>query len=300
MLKLASIHADEHLGSIVLTASDPGIQLGRASQLNTLPPFSPAACRLIQLINAETAHFHEVSSVLAVDAALSSQALRVANSALLGRRHEIASIMQALFVLGIDRLRDIVITVAIRNYMGNAEDQFLHRAWRHNLATALWSEVLAESYGVDRAIAYTAGMLHDIGRIALLKLFSHEYAAFMDQAITGDLDHLEAERKLCDADHCQVGETLARSWKFPPVLQDVIANHHSEVTQDALRPRLLVQAACIAASASGFHTVGREPMWDPSRIESFLPSGVHTGRLRYEDILEAVALKLNQTECSLL
>jgi len=289
-----------NLGSIVLTTSGAGIHLGRASRLSALPPFSPAACKLMHLVSNETAHFREVSQVLSVDAALSSQVLRVANSALLGCRHEISSIMQALFVLGIDRLRDIVITVAIKSYIGDGDDGFLLRAWRHNLATALWCETLADSYGVGRPIAYTAGMLHDIGRIALLKLFSPEYAPFMDQALTGDLDILEAERKLCDVDHCQVGGTLARMWKFPSVLQDVIANHHCEVIAEAPRARLLVQAACFAASASGFHTAGREPAWDPSRIKHFLPPGTHTTDLNYNEVLEAVALKLNQTECSFL
>ena len=280
-----------------MTTSDAGIHLARASRLSNLPPFSPAACKLLQLVSNETAHFREVSQVLSVDAALSSQVLRMANSALLGCRSEISSILQALFVLGVDRLRDIVITIAIKTYIGDGDDRFLLRAWRHNLATALWCEALAESCGVDRPTAYTAGMLHDIGRIALLKLFSPEYAAFMDQAITGDLDILEAERKLCDADHCQVGEMLARTWKFPCILQDVIGNHHCEVTHQAPKPRLLVQAACFAASASGFHTAGREPAWNPSRIQHFLPPGT---RLNYEQVLEAVALGLNQIECSLL
>ena len=227
----------------------------------------------MHLVSDETASFREVSQVLSLDAALSSQVLRVANSALLGCRYEIESILQALFVLGADRLRDIVITIAIKNYMGHGDDQFLHRAWRHNLATALWCEILAEQWGVDRPTAYTAGMVHDIGRIALLKLFPDEYSAFMDQAITGDLDNLEAERKLCDADHCQIGESLAQSWKFPLALQDVIGNHHCEVTSETPRPRLLVQAACVAASVSGFHTVGPELAWDPSRIDRFLRLG---------------------------
>ena len=283
-----------------MIASDPDTHLGRASQVRSLPPFSPAACRLVQLISEETVHFSEVSQVLTVDAALSSQVLRVANSALLGCRYEIASIMQALFVVGGDRLRDIVITVAIKNYMGHGDSLFLHRSWRHNLATALWCEQLAESCGVDRPTAYTAGILHDIGRIALLKLFPHEYSAFTDQALTGDLDKLEAERKLCDADHCQIGESLAQSWNFPTVLRDVIGNHHREVTGETPRARLLVQAACTAASVSGFHTVGPEPLWDASRIDRLLPPASSARRLNYHEMLEAVALKLNQTECSLL
>lgn len=282
-----------------MIASIPGTHLGRAEQVKTLPPFSPAACRLVQLMNEENVHFREVSQVLAVDA-LSSQVLRVANSALLGCRYGVASVMQALFVIGADRLRDIAITVAIRNYMGHTDNLFLHRSWRHNLATALWCEKLAEYCGVDRPMAYTAGILHDIGRVALLKLFPHEYAAFLDHAITSDLDKLAAERQLCDADHCQIGESLSQSWNFPVVLQDVLGHHHDEVTHETPRPRLLVQASCIAATVSGFHTVGPERAWDPARIDSLLPPGSATSRPNYPEMLEAVAVKLNHTECSLL
>lgn len=228
-----------------MIASIPGTHLGRAEQVKTLPPFSPAACRLVQLMNEENVHFREVSQVLAVDAALSSQVLRVANSALLGCRYGVASVMQALFVIGADRLRDIAITVAIRNYMGHADNLFLHRSWRHNLATALWCEKLAEYCGVDRPMAYTAGILHDIGRVALLKLFPHEYGAFLDHAITGDLDKLAAERQLCDADHCQIGESLSQSWNFPVVLHDVLGHHHDEVTAR--------NSAAASAGTSGLH-----------------------------------------------
>lgn len=283
-----------------MIALNPGIDLGRASRVKSLPPFSPAACKLVALISDETAHFREVSQVLAIDAALSGQVLRVANSALLGCRYEIASILQALFVIGADRLRDIVVTVAIRNHMGHSDNAFLHRCWRHNLATALWCEKLAESCDVDRPTAYTAGILHDIGRAALLKLFPHEYAAFMDHALTGDLEKLEAERKLCDADHCQIGLSLSQSWNFPVALVDAIGHHHDEVTHETPRTRLLVQAACTAASISGFHAVGPERMWDPARIDSLLPAGSAATRLNYQEMVDAVALKLNQTECSLL
>jgi HD-like signal output (HDOD) protein len=154
-----------------LIASPPPIDLGRASGVQSLPPFSPVACRLCQLITDERVHFREVAQVFALDAALSSQVLRVANSALVGCRHQIASIVQAVMMVGADRVRDIAVTVAMKNYMGEEDNTFLHRCWRHNLATALWCERLVEYCDLEPSAAYTAGLLHDIGRIALLMLF---------------------------------------------------------------------------------------------------------------------------------
>jgi len=250
------------------------------------------------LINNERADFREISQVLAVDAAFSSQVLRLANSALLGSRCEVTSILHALAVIGVGRVRDIVVTVALKNYVGQADNALLHRCWRHNLATALWCEMLAEDCNIDKPLGYTAGILHDIGRIALLMLFPTDYAAFLDRAPAGDLDQLKAERALYGADHCQIGHNLSVAWNFPPVLGETILHHHGEITRETPRIRLLVRAACTAADMSGFYTAGRDREWEPARIDGLLPPGSQA-RPKYEDLQHEVARKLNQTECSL-
>lgn len=282
-----------------MIASNQSIQLGRASGVKSLRPFPAVACRLLSLMSDDTADFRDVSRVLMADAAFSSQVLRLANSAILGARHEITSILQALALIGVDRLRALVATVALKNYVGSSDDAFLFHCWRHNLATAFWAELLADSCNVDQQLGYTAGLLHDIGRIALLMLFPDDYVAFLDPAVSGDLDKLEAERRFCDADHCQIGHFLSVSWNFPPVLGDVIAYHH-DLDTGGPRPRLLVHAACTAASMSGFHTAEPQPDWAPERIEALLPPGRGALRPPYEDLLETVAWNINQTECSLL
>jgi HD-like signal output (HDOD) protein len=229
---------------------------------------------------------------------LSSQVLRLANSALFGNRWEVTSILHALAALVIDRVRDIAVTVALRNYVGRADHALLQRFWRHNLATALWCEMLAQYCNVDKPLGYTAGILHDIGPIALLMLFPNEYAASLDLVPCGDLDKLEAERKLYDADHCQLGHKLSMDWNFPPVLGDVIGHHHREITCETPRLRLLVQTACLAASMSGFYTAGPPRDWEPGRIDALLHSQVPQSP-QYDDLLHEVARKLNETECSL-
>ena len=283
-----------------MAASPQMLNLGRASAIQTLRPFPAVACHLMKLVNgAEKVDFGEVSRVLMADAAFSSQVLRVANSALFGARYEVKSILQALCVVGVDRLRDLVVTVALKDYVGRHDNLVLQRCWRHNLATALWCDALAGHCGIDRPIGYTAGILHDIGRIALLMSFPDEYAAFLDLSPAGDLDKLEAERKLCDADHCQVGDSLAMSWNFPPILSDVIGHHHDEITSETPRVRLLVHAACAAANMSGFHAVGTGQPWDPAQLELLLPQG-NGSRPPCNDLMESVAWKVNRTECSLM
>ncbi len=283
-----------------MAASPLILNLGRASAIKTLRPFPAVACRLMKLVNgAEKVDFGEVSRVLMADAAFSSQVLRVANSALFGARYEIKSILQALCVVGVDRLRDLVVTVALKDYVSVGDNVLLRHCWRHNLATALWCDALAGHCGIDRPMGYTAGILHDIGRIALLMSFPDEYAALLEGSPAGDPDKLEAERRLADADHCQVGQSLAMSWNFSPILSDVIGHHHDEIDSETPRVRLLVQAACMAANMSGFHAAGSGQPWDPDRLELLLPQG-HGSRLPCGDLMESVAWRVNRTECSLL
>jgi len=283
-----------------LVAADQSINLGRASTVKSLRPFAPVACKLVGLISEETADFREVSRILAIDAAFSSQVLRLANSALCGRRFEITTLLQALAVVGADRLRDIVVTVALRDYVGNGNNALMQRCWRHNLATAFWSEILAQDCNVETPLGYTAGILHDIGRIALMMLFPHDYAALMAGSRNGEPSNLEMERKLCDVDHCQIGHNLSVAWNFPPILGDVIAHHHQEVTPGTPPVRRLVEAACMAADMNGFYTVGTGVDWEPERIERLLLLTGDSPGIQFENLAEEIVRKVNQTECSLL
>lgn len=283
-----------------MIAAGQGGNFERISALEALRPFPPVACALIELINQEATDFREVSRLLLADAAFSSQLLRVANSALLGCRYQIKSILQALSVVGVDRLRALVVTVALKQYLDEAGHGLLHRSWRHNLATALWCEALAEYCNVDRALGYTAGILHDIGRIALLMLFPQEYEAFWAASREGGPCTLETERQCCQTDHCRVGQDLSIQWNFPPLLRDVIAHHHARITPETPRLRLLVQAACKAASMSGFACVGEPRSWAPDQISAMLPRRQDVFHSQCEWLMETVAWKLNETECGLM
>jgi HD-like signal output (HDOD) protein len=283
-----------------VTGSPAPLHLGRAAGVQTLPQFSPVACRLIQLVSDEKAHVRELAQVFALDAGLSSDVLRVANSALVGCRYEIASILQAVLVVGADRLRDIAVTVAMKEYLGQIDAAVLHRCWRHNLATALWCERLVKYCDVEPAGIYTAGILHDIGRVALLMLFPREYPALLAHPPADGPDCRAAERRLFDADHCQIGHNLSVSWNFPAPLIDIIARHHEDPVPESPGQRLVVQAACTAASISGFRAAGHPAEFDPAPIDRLLPRKRNGAGPNYQDLLESVALKLNQTECSLL
>ena len=159
-----------------------GVDFGRVSGIKSLPPFPAVACKLLSLMSNDEANFREVSELLTTDTALSGQVLRVANSALFGFRQEVKSILQALCLVGANRVRDVVVTVALKNYIGRDDAEALRACWRHNLATALWAETLSRWYKLDGPMSYTAGLLHDVGRVVLLMLLPTDYAAFLEES----------------------------------------------------------------------------------------------------------------------
>jgi HD-like signal output (HDOD) protein len=278
----------------------PGINLGRVSGINSLPTFPAVACRLLSLIGDDEANFREVSQWLRTDTALSGQVLRVANSVLFGLRQEVKSVERAMCLVGTNRVRGLVATVALKNYMSRCDNVVLRSCWRHNLATAIWCETLAKCHNVDRPTGYTAGLLHDLGRMAMLMLLPTDYALFLEQEFSTDQDLLNLEGEQFDFNHCQIGHYLSRSWNFQPILADVIGHHHDEITPATPGCRALVQAACAAASMSGFHVVGRVRKWEPARIAGMLPRAFKQAQPPLDDLLQKVTDELSLVESSLL
>ncbi len=277
------------------------ISFSKLPGLKLLPPFPAVALKLLSLISDEDADFREVSRLIIADTALSSQVIRLANSALFGFSQEVTSVLRALSLVGANRVRDMLVTVALKDYMAPGESPVLRHSWRHSLGTALWSEALAQWYLLDRPMLYTAAILHDLGRIAMFKLAPDTYTRFLDKAASDSSHDLrDLEREIFTLDHCQVGGYLAKQWNFQSGLIDVIAHHHDAATPESPKVRLLVQAACCASSMSGFSAAGPAREWDSASLAGLLPVDPKGLQPPLVDMQQKVAQELNLIECSLL
>jgi len=277
------------------------VSFGKLPGLKSLPPFPAVAIKLLSVISDDDADFREVSRLIMADTALSSQVIRLANSALFGFNREVTSVLRALSLVGANRIRDMLVTVALKNYMAPGDSPVLRACWRHSLAAALWGEELAKWYVLDRPMLYTAAILHDLGRIALFKLAPDTYVKYLEKASeNGKADSRELERQMFSLDHCQVGGHLAKLWNFQYGLTDVIANHHDAVAPDTPKVRILVQASCAAANMDGFLAAGPLQEWDTARVLSLLPQDPHGLQPPLQEMQHKVAQELNLIECSLI
>lgn len=219
-----------------------------------LPPFPQVATRVLQLVNRENVQLHQLSELISSDPAFASEVLTVANSPLYALRYHASSIMQAVAILGGNALQGMCITVGVRAYLGKGMNQPAMRIfWRHNLACAVVAQLIAAGSEFDKDTAYTAGILHDIGRAALALVMPKEYSELLTQHKGNNRSLLEGERNLFGVDHCEAGLQLIQDWKLPSEFEAVVSAHH-EPFEDKGSWNLaeLVKISCAIADTVGY------------------------------------------------
>ncbi|MHB8167544.1 MAG: HDOD domain-containing protein, partial [Sulfuricella sp.] len=105
--------------------------------------------------------------------------------------------------------------------------------WQHGLGSAVCAQVLAKALGRDQALAFTAGLLHDIGKLVLDAFFHADYAAAVARCVAEDSALPEAERAELGLEHGLVGYELVKRWKFPLAIQQAIRDHHQPEREPA-------------------------------------------------------------------
>jgi len=219
-----------------------------------LPPFPQVAVRLLQLANNENVQLRQLSDLISTDPAFATEILTVANSAFYCPRYPSTTISQAVAVIGATRLQGMCVTVGVRAYLGKSMNlPAMRNLWRHNLACAMIAHRLASSGSIDQEQAYTAGILHDIGRMALAVLHPNEYAALL-LTHHGPADSiLAAERDQFGFDHCETGRQLIADWKLPESFSAAVADHHRACgDHGSWDTGELVKVSCAIAGTVGF------------------------------------------------
>ena len=219
-----------------------------------LPPFPQVAVRVLQLASNENVQLHQLCDLISSDPAFASEVLTVSNSLLYAPRYPSTTILQAVAVLGANTLQGMCVTVGVRAYLGKTMSYPAMRSlWRHNLACAIIASRIANVGSIDKDTAYTAGILHDIGRMALSVIQPKGYAALLEKHRGAAASMLAAERELFGWDHCEIGRQLIGDWNLPKSFEAVVADHHSERCSDCeWDVGELVKVSCAMASTVGF------------------------------------------------
>ncbi|HET6397621.1 MAG TPA: GGDEF domain-containing protein [Pseudoxanthomonas sp.] len=192
------------------------------------------ALQIIELAQDPNADLGATARVIGLDPALSARMLRVANSPLYAGRRRVETLAQALTMLGLNATLSLALGFSLvhglRGRNGTAVEQ--ERIWRRSVLAALAARLLGERLGVQRVEdLMLAGLLQDIGGLALLQVAPEDYAALRARA-PDNAALMRLEREAFGADHAEVGAWLARHWQLPAYLAQAIANSESGPCQD--------------------------------------------------------------------
>jgi HD-like signal output (HDOD) protein len=231
-------------------------RIAQQLKLVDLPPFPVVAIRALQLVSQSDTRLSELHDLISADPAFASEILSMANSPLYGIRVEITSTVQATILLGFERVKGLALTIAMRAYIADLlHIAALRASWRHSLACAAVAEDLAIASAMDKDSAYTAALIHDIGRLALAVMHPDSYnQLFQNTRGTPELV-LEKERELFGVDHRDAGRLLTTSWNLPQMFVDVTSHHHDRPKDGHLDLSGLIAFACQVADSLGFEFV---------------------------------------------
>ncbi|MEZ6243875.1 MAG: HDOD domain-containing protein [Phycisphaerales bacterium] len=214
--------------------------LGR---LDALPTLSPVATRLMRVASAEDADLDEIVSLIETDPALTARVLGLCRRAELGLGDKITTVRRAVTMLGLDIVQSAVLAVhvyellseqgaeldRVRAERGQAPSTFDRAGlWRHSIAVACASELLASkapALGVKGDQAFVAGLLHDIGRLALELALPEAYAKVVRLGERRACDCAPVEREVLGLDHHTAGRHIARRWGLPTPIEHVAWLH---------------------------------------------------------------------------
>jgi len=226
-------------------AEDPEAKQNRrlalmASLSDGLPTLPAYVFELNSLLSANPVNLKHVGEVIRTDPSLTAQVVRLCNSAFVGVRGHVRSIEHAVILLGTERLRTLILTCSLLEYVGHriaSED--IQSFWQHCFLTATLSERLARGIGYPQPEqAYLAGLLHDIGALPLLLTKSSELGEAESAAFGGWCESVTLERERFGIDHCEVGRWIGTSWDFSPALLEVMVCHHNP-REASLDPHLV-------------------------------------------------------------
>ena len=227
---------------VLLTGMPEGLDLQTVvSGSGDLPALPGTAMAAMQMLDNPNVNAKELQTVIARDQALAARILKICNSAMFGFHQEVASLPHAITILGLERVRSIIVAATLQQMFRTAaasKDLTSQLFWEHSWGAGVAARTLAVAARFPAPEeAFTCGLLHDIGKMVLLKNRGDQYRDILNDVYRGAASFHQAELQIFGFSHAHVGALLASKWHFPAQLVQGILCHH-DITAAPLHRRL--------------------------------------------------------------
>jgi len=199
-------------------------------QINDLKPIPQVAHKVMSIAGNSEGSLSELSEVITYDPGVTATLLKLCNSAYFALARKVDSVHQAVVLLGMNQIVDLVVMTTAGTNLKNEQkgyDLGENDLWRYSVASALIARDLAEKKGSkDNHLVFTAGLLKDIGKVVLNQYVADAAKEINDLVSEAGISFREAEEKVIGIDHAELGARVAREWQFSPQMVKIIKNHH--------------------------------------------------------------------------
>ena len=201
--------------------------------IDEMPSLPVSVGKVMEICNNTSVNPSDLNKVISLDPVLTGKLLKLINSAYYGLNTHVTSLVKAITMLGINTVKNLALSTAILSTMPKNKDLNgldMEGFWRHCLSVGVISKLLAVKHGVDPKYHqeyFTAGLLHDIGKVPLNAVLSIDYMHIISNADREHKPLFTAENDRLGFNHCTAGKMIAGAWKLDSPLYDVITWHHN-------------------------------------------------------------------------
>ncbi len=233
------------------------------SLLRDLPVNPAIAAKVLDMMQKQDFSFKKLEDIISADPGLTMKILKIANSALYARQSKVTKLQNAITLLGINTIKNLVILVTGASlFKQNVKSRFYALFWHHSLASAFISRDLAIKLGYANQAeeAFIAGLLHNVGQVALYLADPGAYEALVQELVQGGCRYSELELAAYGATHREVGADLLTQWSFPDVYCDCAREHgNANITSSWKQVILFVSVGSFIASNWFYFTENPKP-----------------------------------------
>ncbi len=204
--------------------------LSKLNRIETLPTLPSIASHVFKIASNPNSSAEDLTKVIVNDPPLTSKLLKIVNSAFYGFPQKIGTVKQVVVILGTEEIMDLAFGLAAAKVFKTKSVEGLgdpKALWHHSMSTALIAQNLCQNFpNFQNLGAFTAGLLHDFGKIFLMENFSEPYGQLHLDGADKNLPVFELEEERFGLNHAVLGEFLASNWNLPDDLVKAIAFHH--------------------------------------------------------------------------
>jgi HD-like signal output (HDOD) protein len=269
--------------------------------IKNMPSLPTSVTKVLEICNNPQTSPTDLNHVISLDPVLVGRVLKLINSAYYGIGQPVTSLARAIIMLGMNTVKNLVLSTTVMGHLDSKKKSMgldMEGFWRHSLCVGVAAKFLAKKRGIDSKVVeeyFTAGLLHDIGKIPLNAVLSKQYILTVSNADRERKPLTLAEENAFGTNHCEAGGMIASAWKLDGAIGDAIKYHHSYKEYSGNNKDILYSVAAANRFAT-LSVIGFSGERHPSPLPDFIWEALNVSKDVFDEIEEKVNIEIGNAE----